>query len=163
MQNNALIKRIIIGLGSNQDALKNLRKTLLELRRIPLFKILKVSRIYESNAQLPENAPAGWNQAYLNAAVLIEVQNFDPMELLQQLKKVEIFVGRTQSEKWAPRIIDLDILYVEDFNYQNENLTIPHPLLAARAFAFLPALEVFPSMTLIKKNNEDFETKISRC
>ncbi|MBC7753221.1 MAG: dihydropteroate synthase [Moraxellaceae bacterium] len=161
MQNSALTKRVVIGLGSNQEALINLRRALLELRRISQFKILKVSRIYESVAQLPVNAPLDWDQAYLNAAILIEVQNFDPLKLLDQLKVLEVRIGRVTTEKWAPRIIDLDILHVDDLRFKTENLTIPHPMLAQRPFAFLPALEVEPGMPLIRKNDQDYNTKIS--
>ena len=162
MQNNSLAKQVIIGLGSNQNSLINLRRVLLEIRRQSNFKILKVSRIYESTAQLPDGAPLDWDHDYLNAAVLVEVKNFDPLALLRQLKVIETHIGRGKSEKWAPRIIDLDILYIKNFSFQSESLQIPHSLLAERPFAFLPALEVQPDMTLIKKNNlQAFDTKIS--
>ncbi len=162
MQTDSLSKRAIIGLGSNQNSLVNLRRALLEIRRQSNFKILKVSRIYESKAQLTDKAPLEWDQDYLNAAVLIEVRSFDPLELLHQLKVIETRLGRVKSEKWAPRIIDLDILYVKDFNFQTENLQIPHSRLAERPFAFLPALEVQPDMSVIKKyDHQTFNTRIS--
>jgi 2-amino-4-hydroxy-6-hydroxymethyldihydropteridine diphosphokinase / dihydropteroate synthase len=157
-----VMQTVVIGLGSNQNPLVNLRRALLELRRQSHFKILKVSRIYESAAQLPENAPFDWDQGYLNAAVLIEVQGFEPMTLLWQLKEIETRLGRIKAEKWAPRIIDLDILYVKCFNFHTEDLHIPHPMLAERPFAFLPALEVYPDMHLIRKDNvQAFNTRIS--
>ncbi len=162
MQTESLTKLAVIGLGSNQNSLINLRRALLEIRRESNFKILKVSRIYESAAQLPDKAPLDWDQAYLNAAVLIEVQNFDPLGLLRQLKAMETRLGRVNAEKWAPRVIDLDILYVKDFNFHTENLHIPHPMLSDRPFAFLPALEVYPDMHLIKNDNtQAFNTRIS--
>lgn len=151
---------VVIGLGSNQNAIENLRRALLDLRREPDFKVIQVSRIYESMAQLPADAPLAWDQAYLNAAVLIEVKNFDPQNLLVNLKKMEIKLGRVSSEKWAPRVIDLDILYVENLKFQSENLQIPHPLLFDRPFAFLPAHEVCKTVPLPEKKIT-FETRIS--
>lgn len=162
MQTDSLVKWAVIGLGSNQNSLVNLRRALLEIRREANLKILKVSRIYESTAQLPGNAPSDWDQPYLNAAVLVEVDGYDSLTLLRQLQSIETRLGRIKSEKWAPRIIDLDILYVKDFSFFKENLHIPHPMLAERPFAFLPALEVYPDMHLIKQDHhEAFNTQIS--
>ncbi|MBC7457317.1 MAG: 2-amino-4-hydroxy-6-hydroxymethyldihydropteridine diphosphokinase, partial [Bdellovibrionaceae bacterium] len=114
MQTDSLEKLVVIGLGSNQNSLINLRRALLEIRCESNFKILKVSRIYESSAQLPNHAPADWDQAYLNAAVLVEVHSYESQGLLRQLKSIEVRLGRLEAEKWAPRIIDLDILFVKD-------------------------------------------------
>ncbi|MBC7457555.1 MAG: dihydropteroate synthase [Bdellovibrionaceae bacterium] len=162
MQTDSLAKLVVIGLGSNQNSIINLRRALLEIRRESNFKILKVSRIYESSAQLPNQAPADWDQAYLNAAVLVEVQSYDSQGLLRQLKAIEVRLGRLKTEKWAPRIIDLDILFVKDFNFHTKNLHIPHPMLAERPFAFLPGLEVYSDMHLIKKDNlQAYNTRIS--
>lgn len=162
MQTDSLAQQVVIGLGSNQNSLVHLRRALFEIRRQSNFKILKVSRIYESAAQLPDQAPLDWDQAYLNAAVLVEVAQFDPLALLYQLKSLEKRLGREKSERWAPRIIDLDILHVKEFSIQIENLQIPHPRLMERPFAFLPALEVQPDMPMIKKNDQQaFGTRIS--
>lgn len=150
---------VIVGLGSNQNSLYNLRRALLKLRVHPEISILKVSRIYESKAQLPSDAPAAWDIDYLNAAVLMEVKNFNPQSFLGSLKKIEKDLGRSQTGKWAPRSIDLDILYVHDFEFQSENLTIPHPLLFKRPFAWRPALEVWPFLN--QQGELGFDTRIS--
>ncbi len=162
MPTDSLKKLVVIGLGSNLQPLLHLRRALLDLRRLAQFKIVKVSKIYESSAQLPSNAPLLWDQPFLNAAVLMEVQDFEPLELLKTLKSIEIKMGRIQNEKWAPRTIDLDILFVENFSMQTENLQIPHARLFERPFAYLPAKEVYPSIPFNHtKNHATFDTHVS--
>lgn len=141
---------VIVGLGSNLSPLKNLRSALGHLKSIASFRQLKVSAIYESDAQVLPNAPVEWSKKYLNAAVLIEVNNFEPLHFLKELKLIEKKMGREQSERWAPREIDLDILYVDQFKFNSEHLTIPHKNLHERPFALLPALEVFPTLQIEK-------------
>ncbi len=141
---------VVIGLGSNLDIpLEYLRTALSEIKKIESVKVLNVSSIYESTAQLPENSPAGWNLKYLNSAVLCEVQDsLSPMELLFSLKAVELKLGRLQNEKWAPRTIDLDLLYWHELELNHKDLILPHPHLVERPFALLPLLEVFPPAIL---------------
>ena len=66
--------KIALGLGSNLDQpLEYLRNALSHIKTIEHLKVLKVSSIYESDAQLPENASSEWNLKYLNAVLLCEV------------------------------------------------------------------------------------------
>ena len=153
-------KLVIIGLGSNEEPLKHLRQALLKLRQQSNLKIKKVSRIYESDAQTPIGANDSWNKKYLNAAVLIEVFEFEPFLLLKQLKRIEKEIGRTESDSWAPRKIDLDILFADQFKLETETLNIPHKLFFERAFAYLPAQEVNSNLgQMIFKNS--YNTKLS--
>ena len=142
MRNNI----VALGLGSNLDSpITNLRQALHELKQIHELKVLKVSSIYESEAQLPENASDEWNKNYLNAVVLCELGlNQTPYELLQALQKIEIKLGRIKTEKWAPRYIDLDILTWNTEHFTQETLQIPHPHILDRPFVLLPLLEVLP-------------------
>lgn len=149
---------VILGLGSNLNALENLRTALLELRRE--FNVIKVSRLYESEAQLPNGAPQSWNKNYLNAAVAIEVENFDPLQLLKKIKDIEKNSGRVVAEKWAPRVIDIDILYIPDFQFNSPELTIPHPMLFSRPFAWRPAQEVFPTLPPMTAG-QSYDTQVS--
>jgi 2-amino-4-hydroxy-6-hydroxymethyldihydropteridine diphosphokinase / dihydropteroate synthase len=139
---------VIVGLGSNVSALTNLRIAVRELKKI--FKLNKISSIYESDAQVLPNSPSDYNQKYLNAAVLIEAENFDPYLFLAELKKIEKKMGRQILDKWAPREIDLDILYVDGFKLESNELNIPHKSLSERPFALLPALDVFPDLQVEK-------------
>ena len=44
----------------------------------------------------------------------------------------------------GPRLIDIDILLLEDMQVETPELIIPHPLLAARRFALQPLTEIAP-------------------
>lgn len=141
---------IVLGLGSNfGDRLGYLRKTVRALRSgafRSLFWVLAVSPIYESDALLADGSPPGWNQPFLNLAVLAESRRGhpDPTGLLQELKKLERSLGRQERGRWAPREIDIDILLINSLVFHSEALEIPHPGLRERPFALLPTADLLP-------------------
>jgi 2-amino-4-hydroxy-6-hydroxymethyldihydropteridine diphosphokinase len=57
---------------------------------------------------------------------------------------IEATLGRVRREKWGPRTIDLDVLWIEGREVRTPRLTVPHPELAKRAFAVAPLLDVSP-------------------
>lgn len=63
-------------------------------------------------------------------------------EVLNQILKIEQEMGRNRSQKWEPRIIDIDILFFGDAIIQTEHLIVPHPLLHERKFTLLPLAEI---------------------
>ncbi len=143
-------KTLALGLGSNLAVpLQNLRRALSEIKQSSLFEVLKVSSIYESDALLPENATTAWNKKYLNAVVLCRVSDEVSAEtILHEIKKIELRMGRTNDVRWAPRLIDIDILYWSGENYESEMLQIPHKSLLTRPFALLPLLDIWPDIEL---------------
>ncbi len=142
-------KTLALGLGSNLERpLANLRRALSEIKKSSLFKVLKVSSIYESDALLPKNAQASWNKKFLNAVVLVKTSvDCGPEEILYEIKKIEKQMGRVEAERWAPRLIDIDVLYWSEADYQSASINIPHASLLERAFAMLPLLEVWPELS----------------
>lgn len=157
---------VLVGLGSNLNPLENLRRAVEELKLWShlashlknQFKLKKISSIYESDAQVLPDSPKNFDQPYLNAAVLIEINNFDPHQFLSDLKNIEKKMGRINEQRWAPREIDLDILYVDGFQFESDILNIPHKNLIERPFALLPALEIYKDLNFktqlnIKKPN----------
>lgn len=146
MRNNT----IALGLGSNLGVpLQNLRRALAEIKKNHLFEVQKVSSIYESDALLPEKSGSGWDTKYLNAVVLCKISdNLAPETILVTMKQIEVIMGRAASERWAPRLIDIDILYWSGEKIDSEKLQIPHKELLVRPFALLPLLEVWPVLNL---------------
>lgn len=61
---------------------------------------------------------------------------------MDALKKVEQAIGRSESERWGPREIDLDLLLYGDESIDEEGLVVPHPELTNRSFAMIPILEI---------------------
>jgi 2-amino-4-hydroxy-6-hydroxymethyldihydropteridine diphosphokinase/dihydropteroate synthase len=131
-----------IGLGSSDPrALDWLRKALACLKAERGIRLLGTSRVYQSDAMMPEGAPANWNVPYLNLASLCET-SLGPLDLLDRLQAIEKRLGRVQRERWAPREIDLDLLAGPEI--ESPRLSIPHRGLRDRSFALLPLQEVWP-------------------
>lgn len=135
---------VILGLGSNVgDRLTHLRHALNFLKKTPEIHIQQISPIYLSDALLPDHAPTSWRRAYLNLALRCET-TLSPDELLPLLKKIETAIGRKPEKRWAPRIMDIDILAWDDFVQYDERLHIPHESLHQRPFALWPLADIAP-------------------
>jgi 2-amino-4-hydroxy-6-hydroxymethyldihydropteridine diphosphokinase len=133
--------RVVIGLGSNLgDRFENLRMSVRALARLASSPV-STSPVYETE-------PVGPPQPrFLNAAALFEhVFDHDgaPRALLRGLLSIERALGRVRTERWGPRIIDLDILWIEGMTCDEPQLKVPHQHLVERAFALRPLLDVCP-------------------
>jgi 2-amino-4-hydroxy-6-hydroxymethyldihydropteridine diphosphokinase len=71
-----------------------------------------------------------------------------PFDLLDAIKKLERDLGRVDTVRWGPRVIDIDILYYGDLSLQDERLVIPHRDLLRRAFVLIPLAEIAPDLVL---------------
>jgi 7,8-dihydro-6-hydroxymethylpterin-pyrophosphokinase len=84
--------------------------------------------------------------ACYNAACRIET-GLEPESLLRFLKPIEHEIGRRPGgPPGGPRPIDLDILLYDDRTHESQDLTIPHPRLAERAFVLVPLAEIAPEV-----------------
>ena len=66
------------------------------------------------------------------------------LEVMRQALSIEKEMGRFREKKWAPRTIDIDLLFLDDQVVTSEELTLPHPLLHQRKFTLVPLCEIFP-------------------
>jgi 2-amino-4-hydroxy-6-hydroxymethyldihydropteridine diphosphokinase/dihydropteroate synthase len=143
---------IAIGFGSNQgDRLFQLSEALRRILQRSLLKPpLRFSSIYSSRALLPAGAPADWAHLdFLNAVVVGET-DCSPDQLWSGLQAIEKEMGRERKARWAPRMIDLDLLFYHDLKLHSEQLQLPHPEFKNRAFVVEPLRELgvdFPSVT----------------
>lgn len=126
---------IYLSLGSNLgDRLYNLQRAVKALA--PLFIQFSYSIVLETKAIVPSatNVPDEWHQPYLNM-ILGGISFLGPEELLKQIKTIELRLGRLENyQRWAPRIIDIDILLMGESTISTPQLTIPHPELFNRPF-----------------------------
>jgi 2-amino-4-hydroxy-6-hydroxymethyldihydropteridine diphosphokinase len=90
----------------------------------------------------PLGPPQPW---YLNAAAAIDTQ-FQPEALLQALKELERELGRGPGERWGPRLIDIDLLLVDNLIVETKTITLPHPELHSRSFVLVPLAEIAPEL-----------------
>ena len=128
--------RTYLLLGSNVgERLGNL-KTALNLIDDEIAPVIERSSVYETKPWGNENQPS-----FLNQVIVIETQ-VEPAVLLKKLKSVERTVGRKRTDKWGPRVIDIDILLMDDLIYKSEKLSIPHPQLHKRRFTLVPLAEI---------------------
>ncbi|MFM9052111.1 MAG: 2-amino-4-hydroxy-6-hydroxymethyldihydropteridine diphosphokinase, partial [Bacteroidota bacterium] len=74
---------------------------------------------------------------FLNQVVSGEC-NLQPRQLLESVLQIELSMGRVRTSKWAPRIIDIDILFFGKQVVSEPGLVIPHPMLHERRFTLQP-------------------------
>lgn len=127
---------VYIGIGSNLgDRHKNCLRAV-ELLKQSGLSVTKQSSVHETEPWGITDQPA-----FLNMAVEIETVLL-PIELLALLKKIEKDMGRQETVRWGPRIIDLDILLYDDITLNTDALIIPHPLMHEREFVLRPLSEL---------------------
>ncbi len=131
--------RVFVSLGSNiGDRLGFLQKAVDALGHASGFKVKAASAVYETEPVGKKDQPR-----FLNAAVELD-SLLSPDSVLVRLKQVERAVGRTPSQKWGPREIDLDLIFVGNLVVESPILTLPHPEVAARRFVLTPLAEIAP-------------------
>ncbi len=127
---------MVIGLGANLgEPLAHFRSALVELSDV--LESVVLSPVYRTKAIGPEQPD------YLNAALRAECA-LTPSALLTRLLETEAKLGRRRLERWGPRLIDLDLLWIAGLQLDSERLQVPHPRLEERAFALYPLLDVAP-------------------
>ena len=64
-----------------------------------------------------------------------------PLDLLDAVKQIERDLGRVETVRWGPRVIDIDILYFGDAAYADDRLTLPRKEVLRRAVVLIPLAE----------------------
>lgn len=135
----------ILSLGTNLgDSFNNLRQALQLLQKSRKIAPYRISPLYSSQALLPAYAPVAWNRSFLNLTVACET-DLSPGEVLTVIKQIERQMGREEGQRWAPRIIDIDILAWDNCVINQADLKIPHAELLSRPFALWPLLDLWPN------------------
>ena len=83
---------------------------------------------------------------FLNAVICVETE-LGPVALLDACKAVERELGREAGGvRHGPRPIDVDVLLLEDVEYESERLRLPHREVKTRRFVLVPLLELDPDL-----------------
>lgn len=126
-------KKVYLSIGSNKgDKLKHLQNAINAIyNKIGVVK--SISKVFETPALGFEG------DVFFNACLLIETA-LKPNKILQELLQIETKIGRTRSKKagYESRVIDLDILFIEDAIIDTKALQVPHPELQNRRFVLEP-------------------------
>ena len=100
--------------------------------------IIKSSSYYETAAWGIEDQPP-----FLNQVIIVDSLH-SPHFILNTLLEIEKSLGRIRFQKWAERVIDLDILFIETQIIETSDLIVPHPFIQERRFTLIPLVEISP-------------------
>ncbi len=84
-------------------------------------------------------------QPFLNQALFVHT-HLKPKQILHEALKIEQLMGRKRTFKNAARIIDIDILFINDQIIRGKGLSVPHLLLHERKFVLQPMAEIAPDV-----------------
>ena len=129
--------RAYIGIGANlEDPVARVCWALAELARLGPTR---ASSLYRTEPLGDPGQP--W---YINAVAEHRTE-LDPVELLERLCELERRAGRPRARRrWAPRVLDLDLLLYGARRLERPGLELPHPGLARRRFVLEPLAEIAP-------------------
>jgi len=132
-----MARRVLLGLGSNLGDRRRLLRDAVD----SLPGVRKVSGLYETD---PVGGPVGQDK-YLNLVVAIE-SDATPRQLLGMCHRLESAAGRVRGERWGPRQLDIDILWIDGERVNEPDLQIPHPRMWERRFVLVPLADVAPEL-----------------
>jgi len=131
--------QVFIGLGSNMgNRIEFLEQALKALAEHQQITVKNISSIYETEPVGVKDQPP-----FLNQVAEIET-SVEVSDLMKLLKHIEHTIGRTETKRWGPREIDLDLLYYNSIVYNDAKVCVPHPEIANRRFVLVPLKEIAP-------------------
>lgn len=129
--------RAFLSLGSNLgDRWAYLREAVASLDAV-----VAVSPVYETE---PIGGP-GDQAAFLNIVVELDT-DLTARELLGVCHRLESAAHRVRTERWGPRTLDVDILWLESGPVDEPDLVVPHPRMWSRRFVVVPLLDLAPEL-----------------
>jgi 2-amino-4-hydroxy-6-hydroxymethyldihydropteridine diphosphokinase len=155
-------KQVYLSLGSNKgNRYELISKAITSISKIPGVELMKNSHVYETSPISPFP-----QEDFLNAACLIKTF-LSPIDLLEKLQNIEHLLGQKKTEKeMLPRWIDIDMLFYDQLEFQDANLTLPHPRWHQRLFVLIPLLDITETLLLpsgvtfsLRKYIENFPKK----
>lgn len=136
--------KVWLGLGSNQDGpVRQVQAAIDAIGSWQDCRLLAQSRLFKSR-------PWGvLEQAdFVNAVVQIE-SSLHAIELLDRCQALETAAGRNRSGlRWGPRVLDVDLLMIDEMRLSSRRLTLPHPHMHRRVFVLLPMLDIDPDASI---------------
>lgn len=129
-------RRTFLSLGSNLgDRRAHLRQA---VDMLP--SVAAVSPVYETD---PLGGPE--QDRFLNVVVEITT-DLAPNALLGLCHRIEANAERVREQRWGPRTLDVDIIWMDGVEIDTERLTIPHPRWRQRRFVLAPLRDLAPDL-----------------
>ena len=132
--------RAFIGLGSNLGDRRALLRGAVEALGAG-GDVVGVSPLYETD---PVGGPEEQGP-YLNLVVELSTPD-TPRQLLERGRALEEAAGRERTVRWGPRTLDADVLWVEGWQVDEDDLIVPHPRLWERRFVVQPLADLAPDL-----------------
>lgn len=129
--------RAFLGLGSNLGD----RAGFLRTAVAALPDLVATSPVYETE---PLGGP-DHQGPYLNLVVELATA-LAPRELLGVCQELEREARRVRDERWGPRTLDVDVLWVEGHEVDEPDLQVPHRRLWERRFVLAPLADLAPDL-----------------
>jgi len=133
--------KVYFSTGSNQGKRIDLLVQAAKLIESDIGKIIDYSPVVESE-------PWGFmaDTAFLNQILVVDTE-FSPHLVLEKILEIEKILGRKRSGTgYTSRLIDIDILFYNEIQMNEDHLVIPHPLLHKRKFVLQPLAAVAPHL-----------------
>lgn len=123
------------------------------------FELLLTSKLYETVVY-----PKGSGPDFINCCSVYRTK-LSAFETLLHLHRIEKSLGRIRNKRWAPRVIDLDLIYFDRLIHPNQKVVeewivlskekqmelwptemiLPHPRLQDRVFVLVPMSDIDPN------------------
>ncbi|RAJ14662.1 2-amino-4-hydroxy-6-hydroxymethyldihydropteridine diphosphokinase [Olleya aquimaris] len=150
-------KTVYIALGSNKgDKFKNLQLAVDAIFN-QIGAVISIAKVYQCKA-------IGFDgDDFLNTCIAVKT-TLKPKKVLSKLLQIEKDLGRSpkQTNGYESRIIDLDIIFYDEEQHDEKNLTIPHPEAHKRRFVLEP-LHLIASKFEHPTFNKTIETLLEEC
>lgn len=146
------MNKVYLGIGTNiGDRIQNIKDALDAIAHLPSTTVTKISSVYETE-------PWGYTEQDNFYNICIEIETgLSPNGILGACLGIEAALGRVRTFRYAPRVIDIDVLLYNDLKLDSQELTVPHPRIGERAFVLVPLKDVLPEM---KTGNADYNNAL---
>lgn len=133
---------VYLSIGSNMgDRYSNCLKGIRLLEKADAVIIMEQSPFYMTKPV--DYLDQDW---FINGVVKLKT-TLAPFPLLRVLKEIEKKNGRKSGGlRFGPRILDMDIIFYDDFIMNHDELVIPHPRMHKRCFVLKPLCDIDPGV-----------------
>jgi 2-amino-4-hydroxy-6-hydroxymethyldihydropteridine diphosphokinase len=132
-----------VAIGSNlNEPRARVQEAFQRLEAAPEIRSVLRSCLYETQPMGPQDQPD-----FVNAAAGLLTQ-LSARQLLAVLLDIEAAMGRNRRERWGPRVIDLDLVWMLGAATDEDGLTVPHPGVSSRNFVLYPLADIAPTLSI---------------
>ena len=132
-----------VAVGGNLDQPRErVVEALRRLAAVAETRLELTSRLYLTQPMGPQDQPQ-----FVNAVAGL-LTRLAARELLDTLLAIEHTMGRDRQERWGPRLIDLDLVWISGGVLDEPGLKVPHPGVSERNFVLYPLCDIAPTLVI---------------